>query len=223
MIPYGNFSIRDLESLCPNDATIAKSMFSTSKSKLSFPFQSIVGRFNSFASLRNLFATFLLCTRCPDDGQTTLMLGKIFRRCTLRRTFDENSSLPRKSADCGDVDKAFHSREDAKEKRNLDCMTTSQRALPFPATTMAKFVIAGKADCPRYARAEQLADDLATNLPSFQVHKIIKSASEWPEWLKTQCDDKNWQHADSPLIWRELVNRGGKGKVDITVYLAHMR
>ncbi|XP_065838913.1 putative malate dehydrogenase 1B [Oscarella lobularis] len=91
---------------------------------------------------------------------------------------------------------------------------------------MAKFVIAGKADCPRYARAEQLADDLATNLPSFQVHKIIKSASEWPEWLKTQCDDKNWQHADSPLIWRELVNRGGKGLYmggcdDFVVYARH--
>ena len=37
---------------------------------------------------------------------------------------------------------------------------------------MAKFVIAGKADCPSYARAEALADQLANYLPDFRVHKV---------------------------------------------------
>ena len=37
---------------------------------------------------------------------------------------------------------------------------------------MAKFVVAGKADCPYYARAELLADTLACNLPDFKVHKV---------------------------------------------------
>lgn len=37
---------------------------------------------------------------------------------------------------------------------------------------MAKFVVAGRAGCPSYARAEMLADKLATNLPDFKVHKV---------------------------------------------------
>ena len=36
---------------------------------------------------------------------------------------------------------------------------------------MAMFVIAGRADCSRYARAEMLADQLAASLPHFRVHK----------------------------------------------------
>ena len=43
------------------------------------------------------------------------------------------------------------------------------------------FVIAGRADCSRYARAEMLADRLAASLPHFRVHKVGKSirASSW--------------------------------------------
>ena len=37
---------------------------------------------------------------------------------------------------------------------------------------MAKFVVAGRADCPSYARAEILADTLAARLPDFCVHKV---------------------------------------------------
>jgi hypothetical protein len=37
---------------------------------------------------------------------------------------------------------------------------------------MAKFVLAGKAGCTSYARAEMLADKLMANLPDFKVHKV---------------------------------------------------
>ena len=37
---------------------------------------------------------------------------------------------------------------------------------------MAKFVLAGRADCPRYARAEMLADTLHAQLPHFNVNKV---------------------------------------------------
>ena len=37
---------------------------------------------------------------------------------------------------------------------------------------MAKFVLAGEASCPSYARAELLADTLAAKLPSFKVTKV---------------------------------------------------
>ncbi|XP_070535928.1 putative malate dehydrogenase 1B [Ptychodera flava] len=76
---------------------------------------------------------------------------------------------------------------------------------------MAKFVIAGKADCPYYAKAELLADDLKTNLPDFKIHKIVKTPDEWQNWLSEMCTHHGWMHNKSPLIWRELVDRGGKG------------
>lgn len=76
---------------------------------------------------------------------------------------------------------------------------------------MAKYVIAGKANCPFYAKAELLADQLALNLPDFKIHKIVKQPEDWEIWLKMTCEEKGWQHVSSPLIWRELVDRGGKG------------
>ena len=76
---------------------------------------------------------------------------------------------------------------------------------------MAKFVIAGKADCPFFAKAEMLADELQSVLQNFQVHKIAISPENWPEWLKQTCKEHGWKHTSSPLIWRELVDRGGKG------------
>lgn len=76
---------------------------------------------------------------------------------------------------------------------------------------MAKYVIAGMADCPFYAKAELLADELASRLPEFKVHKIVKRPEEWSGWLEEFCKEKGWQHNSSPLIWRELVDRGGAG------------
>ncbi|KAL4229100.1 putative malate dehydrogenase 1B [Mactra antiquata] len=76
---------------------------------------------------------------------------------------------------------------------------------------MAKFVIAGEANCPYYARAELLGDKLAINLPEFKLHKIVKTSGEWDSWLKNTCQERGWNHRKSPLVWRELIDRGGKG------------
>lgn len=76
---------------------------------------------------------------------------------------------------------------------------------------MAKFVIAGKSECPYYAKAELLGDYLASNLPNFKIHKIVKDPNEWDSWLKNVCAQNQWKHTKSPIIWRELVDRGGKG------------
>lgn len=76
---------------------------------------------------------------------------------------------------------------------------------------MAKFVIAGSANCPYYARAELLADNLQTNLPDFRIHKIVKHPDDWEIWLSETCKKNGWSHTHSPLIWRELIDRGGKG------------
>ncbi|KAM8934146.1 putative malate dehydrogenase 1B [Pelodytes ibericus] len=76
---------------------------------------------------------------------------------------------------------------------------------------MAKFVIAGKANCPYYAKAELLADYLQKNLPNFRVHKITQHPDEWEQWLMELCEKNGWKHKKSPIIWRELLDRGGKG------------
>ncbi|KAM5228734.1 putative malate dehydrogenase 1B [Ctenodactylus gundi] len=76
---------------------------------------------------------------------------------------------------------------------------------------MAKFVIAGEANCPYYAKAELLADSLQKNLPNFQIFKITQHPDAWEEWLKDVCEKNKWSHKNSPIIWRELLDRGGKG------------
>ncbi|KAF7214980.1 putative malate dehydrogenase 1B isoform X1 [Nothobranchius furzeri] len=76
---------------------------------------------------------------------------------------------------------------------------------------MARFVLAGKADCPYYAQAELLADELQRSLPDFRVHKIPILPGQWKEWLESTCQTNGWVHEDSPLVWRELTERGGKG------------
>ncbi|KAM5156184.1 putative malate dehydrogenase 1B [Callospermophilus lateralis] len=76
---------------------------------------------------------------------------------------------------------------------------------------MAKFVIAGEADCPYYAKTELLADYLQKNLPDFQIYKITQHPDVWEEWLKDVCEKNKWNHKKSPIIWRELLDRGGKG------------
>ncbi|XP_036947334.1 putative malate dehydrogenase 1B isoform X1 [Acanthopagrus latus] len=76
---------------------------------------------------------------------------------------------------------------------------------------MAKIVLAGRADCAHYAKAELLADTLHRSLPNFRVHKISILPDEWKEWLEATCKRNGWKHEESPLIWRELVAQGGKG------------
>ncbi|NXI42928.1 MDHC protein, partial [Galbula dea] len=76
---------------------------------------------------------------------------------------------------------------------------------------MAKLVLAGKADCPNYAKAERLADYLQANLPDFRVHKITQQPDKWEQWLHDICEMNGWEHSQSPIIWRELLDRGGKG------------
>ncbi|XP_030611457.1 putative malate dehydrogenase 1B isoform X2 [Archocentrus centrarchus] len=76
---------------------------------------------------------------------------------------------------------------------------------------MAKFVLAGKTDCPYYAKAELLADALQQGLPDLMIHKISILPHEWKEFLEATCEKNGWEHQGSPLVWRELVEQGGKG------------
>ena len=41
--------------------------------------------------------------------------------------------------------------------------------------------------------------------------QILVAAAEWERWLQDTCTRNGWKHSASPLVWRELVDRGGKG------------
>ncbi|XP_078099583.1 putative malate dehydrogenase 1B [Sander vitreus] len=88
---------------------------------------------------------------------------------------------------------------------------------------MAKFVLAGKTDCPHYAKAELLADRLQRSLPNFRIQKISILPHEWKEWLEATCKRNGWKHEQSPMVWRELVDHGGKGILlgDFSDFLEH--
>ncbi|BFZ22824.1 hypothetical protein BsWGS_25863 [Bradybaena similaris] len=76
---------------------------------------------------------------------------------------------------------------------------------------MAKIVLAGRSDCPYFARCELLGDRLARNLQKFKLHKIIVQPEKWENWLANTCSERGWNFKKSPIIWRELIDRGGKG------------
>ena len=43
--------------------------------------------------------------------------------------------------------------------------------------------------------------------------QIVLSQDEWPSWVQDICSNNGWSHppTHSPMIWRELIDRGGKG------------
>ena len=85
-------------------------------------------------------------------------------------------------------------------------------AVLFCLQKMAKFVVAGISGCPFFARAELLADELELKLPNFNINKIVLNPTEWDEWVSSICTEKGWTYSGkSPIVWRELINRGGKG------------
>ncbi len=56
--------------------------------------------------------------------------------------------------------------------------------------------------------------------------QVVHSSADWPSWLQEQCTANGWTHSSSPLVWRELVDRGGKGLYlggleEFTEYAAH--
>ncbi|XP_051561678.1 putative malate dehydrogenase 1B [Myxocyprinus asiaticus] len=73
---------------------------------------------------------------------------------------------------------------------------------------MAKFVLAGKAYCPYYAKAELLSDILQRNLPDFHIHKICVQPND--RKVNLSCNCSCWKHSSSPIVWRELTDHGGK-------------
>ncbi|VEL10232.1 unnamed protein product [Protopolystoma xenopodis] len=70
--------------------------------------------------------------------------------------------------------------------------------------------IRGVSNCPYYAKVELLADELTAKLPDFRVHKIVKNPEDWQNWIQEETLKNKWTTVKaSPVVWRELVDRGG--------------
>ncbi|KAJ8260333.1 hypothetical protein GJAV_G00179750 [Gymnothorax javanicus] len=59
-----------------------------------------------------------------------------------------------------------------------------------------------------------VADRVAVSTPDMPVlvcdkEEVISGLAE--HWLKEICEQNGWTHSVSPIVWRELVDRGGKG------------
>ncbi|KAM7540683.1 hypothetical protein Aperf_G00000039564 [Anoplocephala perfoliata] len=78
---------------------------------------------------------------------------------------------------------------------------------------MVKIVIAGTADCSAYAACEVLAESLQQNLPNFHLTKIVLASDEWNTFSENLAKDRGWPKMASPIIWRELVDTGGRAKL----------
>ena len=53
-------------------------------------------------------------------------------------------------------------------------------------------------------QAEMLGDQLASQLPDFQVEKSCLTAEAWPAFLAAQNARHGWAHAASPLVYKQL-------------------
>nr|CDS28649.1 malate dehydrogenase 1b [Hymenolepis microstoma] len=68
----------------------------------------------------------------------------------------------------------------------------------------------GSADCPFYAACEALGDSLNQNWPDFHVTKHVIAPEEWDKYSESLCKEHGWPKMCSPIIWRELVDTGGR-------------
>jgi len=61
--------------------------------------------------------------------------------------------------------------------KKVSCCTVSTAY--FFWATLYIVLLLGAADCPHYAKVELLAEQLASNLSEFKLHKIVKLPHEW--------------------------------------------
>ena len=76
---------------------------------------------------------------------------------------------------------------------------------------MVKFIIAGRSDCPYYAKTELLGDVLTQSLDQLEIKKHVISPEAWSNWAQEKSSKLDQERAESPLVWRELADKGGHG------------
>lgn len=75
---------------------------------------------------------------------------------------------------------------------------------------MPLFVIAGKANCPLFVHALQIANYLSDHLPDIVINKQEFLGEEWNEFLIDINQNNGWYQTKSPVIWKEVGFAGSK-------------
>lgn len=75
---------------------------------------------------------------------------------------------------------------------------------------MPLFVIAGRANCPLFVHAIQIANYLSEHLPDIIINKQEFYGEEWSEFLLDINSTNSWYIKKSPVIWKEVGFAGSK-------------
>ncbi|XP_044756680.1 putative malate dehydrogenase 1B [Coccinella septempunctata] len=75
---------------------------------------------------------------------------------------------------------------------------------------MPLFVIAGKANCPYFVHAIQIANYLSDHLPDIVINKREFLGEEWTEFLIDINQTNGWSITKSPVIWKEVGFAGSR-------------
>lgn len=68
----------------------------------------------------------------------------------------------------------------------------------------ATYFIAGRSNCPFFAKAQRIGEIIQKNLPSVAVRIESKHPTEWPDYLGGLCERLNFKHGGSPIIYTQL-------------------
>lgn len=94
---------------------------------------------------------------------------------------------------------------------------------------MPHLLLFGRVSCTETAKAERVLDTLTTRLPAFYVHKELLEDEEWDERILVYLESQKIHSVvnySSPIIFRELIERGGKsilvgGLTELLEYTKH--
>lgn len=68
----------------------------------------------------------------------------------------------------------------------------------------ATYFIAGRSNCPFFAKAQRIGEIIEKNLPSVAVRVESKHPTEWPDYLSGLCERLHFKHGGSPIIYTQL-------------------
>ncbi|XP_030754056.1 putative malate dehydrogenase 1B [Sitophilus oryzae] len=75
---------------------------------------------------------------------------------------------------------------------------------------MAFYIISGLPDCIQFAHACYVAQYLHDHLPNFKYKKNSIAKSKWPDYVLGLNKKNRWHLVNSPIIWKEISDWGGK-------------
>lgn len=66
------------------------------------------------------------------------------------------------------------------------------------------YFIAGKSNCPFFAKAQRIGEIISRNLPAVSVRIQTQHPQEWPAYLDALCARLHFAHKTSPIVYTHL-------------------